>query len=402
MIAVPRKVQANILRIVKFIINNPLRVRDKGLDFRNRIGSQRILLHLSGIANLVTRNIRNLHLVIRTGSLQRFILSWAFHAAAGLVTDYNQVFERNTTQSRHIPLIVLDLCNQFTIQPKAHVTIAPLACNQVPVIALKFSLAISIEVLVMMVFLEIKVSILVEEMDSSAIVTKKRSRILVKEVLIRTEPEFDRSNTQRINQIHAERSYLTFFQLESFTANTFDLFPLVKKWFQFIKVTCVFIHFKSGSIATNTRAWRNANSRDSPLLWKGIEVSCDATSCINSSPNLLAIIFQIGSIRLNRKRFWRIRFRTASNQGTHGYQGTRNPFDHFVTHDNSCKKEQECLHKWRYQIIHLLAFFSYTKVCIFSFTKAFLIHYDTISQLMIHTWYDCPAKTFVLPPLNTV
>ena len=229
MIAVPRKVQANILRIVKFIINNPLRVRDKGLDFRNRIGSQRILLHLSGIANLVTRNIRNLHLVIRTGSHQRFILSWAFHAAAGLVTDYNQVFERNTTQSWHIPLIVLDLCNQFTIQPKAHVTIAPLACNQVPVIALKLSLAISIEVLVMMVFLEIKVSILVEEMDSSAIVTKKRSRILVKKVLIRTEPEFDRSNTQRINQIHAERSYLTFFQLESLTANTFDLFPLVKK-----------------------------------------------------------------------------------------------------------------------------------------------------------------------------
>ena len=123
---------------------------------------------------------------------------------------------------------MLDLCNQFTIQPKAHVTIAPLACNQVP-IALKFSLAISIEVLVMMVFLEIKDSILVEEMDSSSIVTKKRSRILVQEVLIRTEPEFDRSNTQRINQIHAERSYLTIVQLESFTANTFDLFPLVKK-----------------------------------------------------------------------------------------------------------------------------------------------------------------------------
>ena len=120
--------------------------------------------------------------------------------------------------------------------------------------------------LVVMILLEEEFTFLVEEMNSSTIVAKKRSCILVKEVCIRAEPEFDCSNTHRINQIHAKRSHLTVAQLESLSANTFDLFTFVKEGFQFIKKTGVLVHFKSRSCATDIGTSRSSNNRSTFLL----------------------------------------------------------------------------------------------------------------------------------------
>ena len=161
---------------------------------------------------------------------------------------------------------MLPITDKFAIEPQAHVAISPLASNQVPVIILKHGLALHKIMLVVMVFLEEEFSLLVKEMDSSTIIAKKRSCILVKEVCIRAEPEFDCSNTHRINQIHAKRSNLTVTQLESLSANALDLFTFVKKGFQFVEIAGVIIHFKGRGFATDIRTSRSSNNRSTFLL----------------------------------------------------------------------------------------------------------------------------------------
>ena len=60
----------------------------------------------------------------------------------------------------------------------------------------------------MMVLLEIKFAILVEEMHAGTIVAEERTGGF-KEIVIRAEPEFNRSGSHRIDQVDSCRSDFT-------------------------------------------------------------------------------------------------------------------------------------------------------------------------------------------------
>ena len=275
------------------------------------------------IRHSITGNVRYSELVKRTRRRHCFVLPRPFHAAAGLITNHDKVFERNSTLCRNIPFRMFPTIDQFAIDPHTHVAVAPLTGNQVPIV-LELNCTLNKEMLIVMIFLEIDFAILVEEMDSRAVVSNKGSCLLIVKVFIRAEPELDSTHTHGVNQIYAERSDLAIVQFESFTANALNQFTFVKEGFQLIEVTGILVHLKGGSCTLIIEMRRRINNRSFAFLRKGIKVSRDTTAFIDSGPHLLGIIFyNHGVTFVIRGTGAQIRFRTSPKERSHRYYGGR-------------------------------------------------------------------------------
>ena len=95
--------------------------------------------------------------------------------------------------------------------------------------------------LVVVILLEVKFAILVEEMNTGTIVSDKGTRSIIK-ISVRAEPEFYGSHLHGINQVYAQGGHLTVLQLKTIAADAFDLFTFVEQRFQFVEVTGIFVH----------------------------------------------------------------------------------------------------------------------------------------------------------------
>ena len=111
----------------------------------------------------------------------------------------------------------------------------------------------------MMVLLEIKRTILVEEVNTGTIVTEERTGRNSREIVIRAEPEFNGTCRHRINQIDSRRSDFTGLQRKCLAANAINQFAFTVNSFQLIQIKGGIIHYKSRGCTLLNRSRSNRN-----------------------------------------------------------------------------------------------------------------------------------------------
>ena len=95
---------------------------------------------------------------------------------------------------------------------------------------------------VRVVFLEIQRSIIHKEMKPGIIITEKRTSRHIKEIVVRTEPEFHRTCCHAINQVNSRWGNFTRLQGQRLAANAIYQFTFSENRFQFIEVKRKVIH----------------------------------------------------------------------------------------------------------------------------------------------------------------